>query len=311
MALVLLLYALFASVFTSAKCALEVASPFFLIGFRMALAGVIMLGYCLITNSFTKLTKEGWLRIGLLALINIYLTNTLELWGLQYLTTFKTCFIYSLSPFLSALFSYLLFSEVLTRKKWIGLTVGCLGFVPILLSQTSLEEQTGSVWGFSWAELAVVGAVIASVTGWMLLQRLVTFDGISSVQANGFSMALGGLLSLLHSSIVETWQPIPVTHYANFFGWTFVLIVVSNFVCYNLYGYLLKRFSATFMSFAGLSTPYFTALFGALFLNEELTVSFFASSLVVSSGLLLFYQEELKENFEKIKNKWNLEVQKV
>lgn len=311
MALVLLLYALFASVFTSAKCALEVASPLFLIGFRMTLAGAVMLFYCLARRSFRPLTKEGWLRVGLLSIVNIYLTNTLELWGLKYLTSFKTCFIYSLSPFLSALFSYLLFSEVLSTKKWLGLVVGCLGFVPILLSQTSLEEATGSIWGFSLAELAVVGAVICSVMGWMLLQQLVVRDGTTSVQANGISMAIGGIFALLHSAVVESWQPIPVSDVTAFLGWTIVLIIISNFICYNLYGHLLKKFTATFMSFAGLSTPYFTALFGALFLDEKLTVGFWVSSFVVSSGLIMFYQEELKENFEKFKNRWNVEVQKI
>ena len=110
MILALLLYALFASVFTTAKLALDVSSPFFLIGFRMLIAGLLMLGFCLFRGTFPSLSRAAWYRLLLLAIVNIYLTNALEVWGLQYLTTFKTCFIYSLSPYLSALFSYLLFS---------------------------------------------------------------------------------------------------------------------------------------------------------------------------------------------------------
>jgi drug/metabolite transporter (DMT)-like permease len=65
-------------------------------------------------------------------------------------------------------------------------------------------------------------------------------------------------------------------------------------ICYNLYGYLLRRFSATFMSFAGLTTPLFTALFGWIFLGEVASPAFYLSFSILSVGLLLFYQEELK-----------------
>jgi len=295
MLLVLLVYALFASVFTTAKLALFVSSPLFLIGFRMTLAGILMVLFCLATKAFVKPKPQTWLRLALLGAINIYLTNALEVWGLQYLTTFKTCFLYSLSPYLSALFSYLLFSEVLSKKKWIGLIVGFLGFLPILLSQTDQESTTGSLWLFSWAEIAVVGAVVCSVMGWILLQRLVKDDGLKPMQANGISMTIGGVFALIHSPFVEAWQPTPVTDWAQFGLWTLVLVIISNCLAYNLYGYLLQRFSATFMSFSGLSTPYFTALFGFLFLHETLTPAFFISSFCVGIGLTIFYLEELQK----------------
>ncbi len=148
---VLLLYALFASVFTIAKTALEHVQPLFLIGTRMFFAGFVLLSYQFLVKKQTlSLGRKTWWRLILLAIFNIYLTNVCEFWGLRYLTSFKTCFIYSLSPFLSALFSYFLFSEKLTSKKWIGLVIGFLGFLPILLNQTSSEEQTGQLLFFSW-----------------------------------------------------------------------------------------------------------------------------------------------------------------
>ena len=45
MVLIVLCYALLASTFTIAKATLEYAKPFFVIGFRMTVAGSIMLGY--------------------------------------------------------------------------------------------------------------------------------------------------------------------------------------------------------------------------------------------------------------------------
>lgn len=296
MFLVLLLYALFASVFTISKTGLEYAQPFFLVGSRMVFAGFLMLGYQYFfqRQSFKFAKKDFW-RILKLAVFCIYLTNVFEFWGLKYLTSFKTCFIYSLSPFLSALFSYWMFSEKLSSKKWIGLAVGFLGFLPILLSETGSEELTGYFFVFSWAELAVVGAAIFSVYGWILLAQLVRDNGYTPFMANGLSMVLGGAIALVHSFLVESWDPLPVTDFWPFAACALLLILVSNLVCYNLYGFLLKRFSATFMSLAGFSTPVFTAIFGWFYLGEVVNYAFYLSGAIVFVGLTIFYQEEIKQ----------------
>lgn len=291
---VILLYALFASVFTAAKTGLEYSQPLFLVGSRMLMAGLLLLAYqYFFKREGFKLNRQDLPRLALLGIFAIYLTNIFEFWGLKYLTSFKTCFIYSLSPFLSALFSYVALNERMSLKKWMGLLIGFLGFIPILISQTSQEEQTGLVWVFSWAELSVVIAAACSVYGWILLKQVVSENGYAPTMANGVSMVLGGCLALMHSALVEEWEPLPVTEYLPFLSSAAILIIVSNLVCYNLYGYLLKKYSATFMSLAGFTTPLFTAFFGWIFLGEVVTWPFYVSFAIVLSGLLLFYQEEL------------------
>jgi drug/metabolite transporter (DMT)-like permease len=292
---VLLLYALFASVFVVAKYGLEYTQPIFLVGARMFLAGGLLVVYQYFKHGDTFQFKlKGWTRILLLAACNIYLTNVFELWGLQFLSSSKTCLIYGLSPFLSALFAYLIFSERLSWKKWTGLIIGFLGLLPTLLHDSGQEGLTGTLMGFSFAEIAVLLATIFSVYGWILLQQLVRDEGCSPLTANGLSMLIGGAVALLHSGLVETWNPFPFTEFLPFIEATILLLIISNLVCYNLYGFLLKRYSATFMSFAGGTTPYFTALFGWIILGESVGWPFFISTFLVFAGLLIFYQEELR-----------------
>lgn len=301
MPFVFLLFALFASVFTVSKIGLEYSQPFFLIGTRMTLAGILLLSYEFYRNGCKiKIDKQSFRRILRLALFNIYITNVLEFWGLKYLTSFKTCFIYSLSPFISALFSYLIFTEKMSVKKWAGLTIGFLGMLPVLLSETSLEEQTGHLFMFSWAELAVIIAAATSVYGWILLSQLIKENGFSPLLANGLSMVIGGCMALIHSGLVEEWDPIPVTEFLPFALCAIWLLVVSNLICYNLYGWLLKRFSATFISFSGFTTSMFSAFFGWAFLHESLTWPFMVSSVIILLGLSLFYQEELKLSYSNV-----------
>lgn len=296
MHLVFLLYALFAGCFTLSKTALEYSEPFFLIGSRMLLAGVLMIGYEYLFNRKQILIAKGvLLRLFLLAFFNIYVTNACEFYGLKHLTSFKTCFIYSLSPFLSALFSYFLLKETLTKKKWLGLTVGFLGFTPILFSETGAGAS--SLLSVSWPEIAVAMAAVCSVYGWILLRQLVNENQMTPFMANGISMLLGGIFALGHSLAVETWNPIPVTSFVPFFECAIGVMIISNLLAYNLYGYLLKFYTAPFMSFAGFTTPIFTAILGWFFLGEVVTLPYYISGAIVFSGLYIFHQDELTKGY--------------
>jgi drug/metabolite transporter (DMT)-like permease len=261
----------------------------------MLIAGILLLAYLAIFQRDKLIfNKNHFLKVLALSVFGIYLTNTFEFWGLQYLTSCKTCFIYSLSPFASALLSWWILSEKMSKKKWGGMLLGCLGMLPILLYQTTSEERAGHFFFFSWPELAVMGAAVSSVYGWILLKQLVKEMNYSPLLANGLAMSLGGLMALTHSYGVEEWRPVPVVDYLPFIICASLLILISNFICYNLYGALLKRFSATLISLAGLSTPLFSALFGWFFLSEEIAWPFFISLGIVSCGLAIFYLEELR-----------------
>lgn len=296
MVYVILLYALFASLFAFSKATLDHCEPFFLVGSRMLLAGVLLLGHQFFFNRnvFKKLNRRAFLDFSLLGFIAIYLTNISEIWGIQHTSSAKACFIYSISPFLSGIFSYFIFREVLSKRKWIGIVLGFLGLIP--LQMHSLSHSTADNFSSLLGEFAVFIAGVSSVYGWILLKQIITRHKQSLILANGFAMLIGGTLATLHSYFSgESWSPIPVTNFEEYLVNTVIMCVTSNIICYNLYGHLLKRYTATFMSFAGLITPLFASLFGWYFLNEEMTWHFVFSFLLFSIGLSLFHKDELRE----------------
>jgi drug/metabolite transporter (DMT)-like permease len=293
---VFLTFFIWSTSFTLGKTTLLYSPPLFLTGVRMLIAGVLLLGFLLAfkRKEFT-VKKHQLFPLILLGLTGIYLANAFEFWGLQYLSAAKACFIYSLSPFLSALFSYFQFKEKLTTKKLMGLLIGFVGFFPVLLSQSGSEELAPGISFLSWAEIALILATISAVYGWVLLRKLgKDEEGMSPLMANGSSMVIGGVFALGHSLMTENWNPIPVTQFTPFFEGVMLMILISNLICYNLYGWLLKRFTATFLSFAGLLTPLFAAFFGWVVLKETVNWTFFFSVGVISFGLWLVYAEELK-----------------
>lgn len=295
--LVILLFALFASVFGLSKDTLNYAEPFFLIGSRMAIAGLLLLLHQYFFNRKSFQIKSRHLKnLFLLGLVNIYLTNMSEIWGIQHMASAKACLIYSLSPFLSAIVAYFILKEVLTPKKWLGLCIGFMGLIPIFMTQSHIEQNAGDLAFISLAEIALLTAVFCSVYGWTLLKKIINEYHYTPLMANGISMLLGGILALLHSYFSgETWAPLPVSAFGPFLANTLWMCLISNLICYNLYGYLLKHYSATFMAFTGLVTPFFASFFGWYFLDEVITWHYFASIFVFSIGLTIFYLEELKQ----------------
>lgn len=297
---VVFMYATWSSMFSLGKMALEHSPPLFLTASRMLLAGILLLGFMAIKNRFAfKLSLKQIFSISLLALFSIYLTNAFEFWSLQHLTAAKTCFIYSLSPFFAALFSYLHFGEKMNGRKWIGMTIGFLGILPVLFIQKGSEELLSGFFYLSWPELSMMAAAVCTVYGWILLRVLVKDTTLSPLMANGGSMLLGGLFALFHSYLVESWNPLPVApaSYAVFGQNLLVMTLISNIICYNIYGQMLKRFTATFLSFMGVLSPIFASLSSWFFLGEPLSPVIFLSTGVVSIGLWLIYSAELKQGY--------------
>lgn len=298
MFLIVLLYALLASTFTIGKAALFYFKPFLFIGLRMIPSGILLLGYLY----FFKRDKFVFHRRDIILfaqviLFHIYATFALEFWSLQYLTSSKACLLYNTSPFITALFSYFLFSEKLSIKKFCGLVIGFLGFIPILLSESRQEAVVGEISFFSTAEIALLLSVVASVYGWILMKKMVKEQGYSPFMVNGVAMIGGGILSFLTMWLFEP-QPIIVSDTTGIMvglGYTFLMIIIANIIFYNLYGYLLHFYSATWLSFVGFITPLFAALYGWLFLNETIGWAYFISIFIVFWGLYLFYQDELKK----------------
>lgn len=292
------LYFIFATCFVIAKSGLAYAEPFFFVAMRMMIAGAAMLLYIhgikkeKITFNFSTLFQ-----LFLLAVFNIYLTNVLEFWSLKFLTASKTCFLYSLTPFISALLSYACFAEKMNTYKWIGMLLGVIGFSPIIFYDVPGEETLGHFLIFSWAELAMIGATIATAYGWIVFRKLMKKQTMSAVAANGYSMVIGGIFSLFHSMAVESWEPFPVTQWVPFLQSTCILAILSNFLAYNLYGLLLKRYTATFVSFAGFTTPIFASFLGWFFLNEPFSLIFTAALGMISLSLYIFYRAELVQGY--------------
>lgn len=294
------LFAIWSLSFPLGKYALEFCPPIFLTAFRMLLGSAMIYIILFFTDrkSF-RITKRQFFSLFLLGFFSIYITNILEYWGLVHLTAGKACFIYSLSPFFTAFFSYLHFKEKMNLRKWIGMLVGFCGIVPVLLTQTGSEGFLKAFGFISWPELAIIGAVLFSVYGWVLLRISVKEDSVSPLMANATSMLIGGSMALGHSFLVEDWNPTPILA-GSFWPLAKVVLlsaILSNVIGYNLYGYLLKKLTATFLSFVGLLSPIFASIASWMILGESFSPPIVIATSIIGTGLYLVYKAELGQGY--------------
>jgi len=302
MTFIIFLQALFATSFPMGKYLLQFAPPFFLSGARMFIAGGILLiyQYFLPSREF-KVKRKHLFMFAQITFLGMYVTYALRLYALDVLPVWKVSFFYNLSPFLSAFYAYLLFNERLSTKQWIGLSIGLLGMMPTLISKSASEATLNEFFYVSTYELFLFISVSLHCYSWLLIQKLVHHKNYDTSIVNGVCMASAGFLSLMTSYAIE--GPAPVYDPSAFCKGLFFMVFVSNILCHNIYAGLLRKYSATFMSFTSFLSPLFAALYAWAFFNETITWHFYISIAIVLIGLYLFYQDELKykANFEEKK----------
>lgn len=288
---VILMYAIFASSFPLTKILLSYTEPFFLTGVRMITGGTILLFYY---TTYQKkkcaIAKTQYSIYAQIILIGFYLNYIARFWSINYLSSAKASCLFAISPLIASLFSYLFFGETTSKKQWLGFTFGLCSILPIFIPFSSSGSIIRHALLFSWPEWIMLFSVIADCYKWILIRKLVLDHTCSPFMVNGLCMTIGGILALLTSFPTE--GIFPISSILPFVCYMGIYILISNIISYNLYGFLLRSYTVTFMSLAGFTAPLFASFYGWLFLHESISGHFFLSVGMLTVGLYLFYQDE-------------------
>jgi drug/metabolite transporter (DMT)-like permease len=293
MILVIILYAILATTFITAKQSIYHVNPFFFIGIRMCLAGFLLLGYQRVRDAKSVIIQKCDLYYFIkLAFFHIFLSFSFEFWSLQYISALKATVIFSASPFVTAILAYILYKQKLSYKKIIGICVGLGGLITFLTVQAkSVQGGFNSLFFISMPDLALFGAVVTSAYGWFLVVDLMKKQ-YSLAVINGYAMLFGGLMSLILNFTCYGFNN-PIINFWPFIFWMVILILSANVVVYNLYGWLMRFYSITFISFAGFLSPIFGTLYEWLFLGGRVSYHHFISLILIFLGLYIFYKDDL------------------
>ncbi len=291
----LLLHSIYALTYTVGKFGVLCSDPFFFIATRMIVGGVILMSYSFFmgkkiipSHENIKKTVLGYCAI---AFFLFYLGYAPDYAVLRYVDSSKWALLFTLSPFFIALFSYIRFKESITKLQIVGICIGFLGVTPVLYKNSSLEHLLGLIYFISVTELVILFSVICYSYGMTLLRDAFGYQKQDVIVVNGISMFMGGILLLFTSIYFDSWHPLPIYDYTNF-AWTISAIVALHVFVFTINGYLMQWYTATFLTFLGFIDPWYTALYGWLFLGEKITFYFVFSLIFIFIGLYLFYRDE-------------------
>ncbi len=274
------------------KSILDCTQPIFFQGIRLIGAGCILLGYLYFYHRKKLLfsRQDIWLFVQA-SLFFSYLSYLLAAITLDDLSSARYSFMFNLSPFITAIVSYFYLHESLNRKEIASLFLGFVGFFPLLFVGQKANIDSASF--LSIPGFILFGSVIAYSYGWIVVSQLVSRCRYSPILVTGIAFFSGGMTTLLTSFIFEGWfLTAPVTNIFKFTTYVVAIIFISEVVASNMYAALLRRYSATFLSFAGFLYPLFSAILGWFFLQESITINFFISAIIVGLALYIFNLSE-------------------
>lgn len=284
--LLILANAVSALTFPISKLSLAYGHPLFLVGIRMVSSGILFLIFEQWRGYTLRWQRHYLILLVALSFFNVFITNCLQFWALQYTTASKALLIFNTAPFIAAVLSYFLYNETITLKKVIALIIAFVGFLPVLWTANDTTTMIGM------PEIALLLGALTSVIGWLVMKKLLQIHGSSLVMLNGISMLVGGLMFFPASFFIEGKGWYTIIHLPMLGLLLLVLIVANNIINYNCYAYFLRHFSATLLFLISFTAPLFSLFFAWLFLGEKIGFSFVVTVVIVSVGLILYYQEE-------------------
>lgn len=295
---VLGLYATYALTITFGKAAMNYAQPLFLLGVRLLISAPLLLGYVY----FFKKDQFRWDASHLMLFAQsasmLYCGYAFGFWALGNMTSGKNALIFTLTPFVTAFLVYVLYGEKLTKKQICGLVIGFGGALPALLVNSGpVSSDAHSLIGLP--ELAAIIAIAAGAYGWILANTLIKKYDYSPFFINGVNMLFSGVMLLLTSPFLNTTHAPYYTQFGPFIAYVLMLALICDIVTYNWYMILLKKYTTTFLAFAGFTVPLFVACYSWMWLGEVVSWPFFVSLILIFFGLFLFYQDELSKSIVK------------
>lgn len=287
MILVIILYALFALTFAVAKKALLCSSPLLLTWARTGISALCLLPiHYFINRKFEKFNAQDLLYLSTYT-VTILITILGANYALVHIPSAKVALIYTFSPLITALISYIVFRTKLTYYQIWGLLLGLIGILAIIFSGNQTIDLSWQAPNLP--ELSLLIAITAYAGSWFLVKPLVTTSRHSAIYINGLTSGICSIACYLF--IYFNHISIPMN--SEFWYWATAQAIVSSVICYSLYMYLLNYYSANFLSFAYFIEPFFAAIYGWLLLGEVPSTNFWVASILITLGLILFYKGEL------------------
>jgi drug/metabolite transporter (DMT)-like permease len=266
----LLLAALWGGSFLLMRIAAPVLGPIWLIEFRVLLAGLALLPI-LFRFSLWYEVRGNWISLLIVGCINSAIPFSLLAFASVSLPAGFTSILNATAPLFGTIVAFIWLQEKITVTRIIGCILGFIGVI-ILMGWKAVELTPAFVMAALAGLLAAMSYAIAAP---YIKQKLI---GVSSLAIAAGSQLGAAILLLPALPFTTPQQPITEEIVLAVLG----LALLSTAFAYLLYFRLIQNIGATKALTVTYLIPLFAMLWGALFLNETITLS-----IIFGCGLIL------------------------
>ncbi len=301
------------------KGTIQDTTPYFLAGFRLVPAGMLVLGAATIAGLPQPKTWQAWAWIVGFALVDGAVFQGFLAQGLVRTGAGLGSVMIDSQPLAVAVLARVLFGELIGWIGWLGLAVGVLGIGLLGLPKDWLLGLFNQVFAFTLdtasdsagvtmpynlldpslfdnGQWLMLMAALAMAIGTVMV-RFVSRH-VDPIVATGWHMILGGLPLFALSANFETeqWSHLVPAEW----GALIYSTVFGSAVSYGLFFYFASRGNLTSLSSLTFLTPVFALVFGNFFLDETLEpFQWFGVSLTLVSIYLINQRESIGLKFSR------------
>jgi drug/metabolite transporter (DMT)-like permease len=249
-------YLVWGSTYLALQIALVSFPPFFLMGSRFVVAGVLLFGWLMYKGAPNPSLRE-WRDALIVGTLLLGGGMGLTALGEQTVSSGLTAVFIASAPLMLALFAGF-FGLWPSRREWLGIAVGFSG-VALLASGNDFSAHPAGV-------LAVLGAVACWSLGSVLAQNKMSL----APGPMGFAteMLMGGLSLLVIAFLRSESFAIHATAPA-WYAWGY-LVIAGSLAAFSAYMYLLSRVSNALASSYAYVNPIIAVVLGATFAAETI-----------------------------------------
>ncbi|MEH7386386.1 EamA family transporter [Bacillus sp. JJ1521] len=271
------LAALWGASFLFIRIASPEIGPFLTIQGRVTIAAAALLIYIFIIGQSTGWGKR-WKQYLMIGALNAAIPFTLIAMASLHLNASMLAIINSMTPLFTALVVWGWMKEKLSTQKWVGIFVGIIGVI-ILVGWSPVSFTTEVI-------IAIVLSILSTVSyGFAGVYAKKAFDRVPPFSV-AFGQQMGATLLLIPFTLFNL--PKSTSVFTPIVGLSVLsLALFCTAIGYLLYFYLItsvgptKTLSVTFM------IPLFGLIWGAVFLNEHITIGMIAGLFVILSSIFL------------------------
>jgi drug/metabolite transporter (DMT)-like permease len=224
----LIVYIVWGTTYFAIKVAIQGIAPFFLVGTRFVVAGVVLLGWQALRGAPLPTAKQ-WGGAALVGLLLLVIGNGAVSVAEHWVSSGATVALISTMPLATALWSGA-FGEWPRRAEWITIVLGGAGAAVMLLGRDLQASLLGTL-------LILFGTASWSL-GTVLSRRLDIPHGPTGFGAEMLSAGLMGLV--VSAALGEHWTIPQAPHV--WWAWGY-LVVFGSLIAFSAYRFVVERVS--------------------------------------------------------------------